>query len=352
MPQKNSLKKNSLQKNPLQKKAPQKKAPAAIFPPVAAALFGAAGMMLLLPVFRSGLRRTAVFPAAVQEHRAAVEAFAEKEGIPGSAEELLAIMTVESGGEAEDVMQSSESLGLAPDTLDSESSIAQGCRYYADLLRAAKRKKTDRVSVYQAYNYGPGYLDFVAQNGGVHTRELSERFALQQSEGKKKTYTNPVAVEANGGWRYAYGNMFYAELVSGLVEERRQEMEPGTLSKFLILLASAEAFFLCFTAVFRTEGSFSLRLFGVSAADLKRRAGIAQLIRSRGFPDGLAAVLLIYGLYLSSCPAEFCGAVLLALAAGGLYGGLSDRPALFLVRGLLPLAAFLSLLAGVPAGGV
>ena len=120
--------KNSLQKNPLQKKAPQKKAPAAIFPPVAAALFGAAGMMLLLPVFRSGLRRTAVFPAAVQEHRAAVEACAEKEGIPGSAEELLAIMTVESGGEAEDVMQSSESLGLAPDTLDSESSIAQGCR--------------------------------------------------------------------------------------------------------------------------------------------------------------------------------------------------------------------------------
>ena len=350
MPQKN-VKKNPRKKSG-QTKAREKAPAEAILPPAAAAVLSVAGMMLLLPVFWSGLKKTAVFPAAVLEHRAAVEACAEKEGIPGSTDELLAIMTVESGGEAEDVMQSSESLGFAPDTLDSESSIAQGCRNYASLLRAAKRKKTDRASVYQAYNYGPGYLDFVAKNGGVHTRELSERFALQQSEGRKKTYTNPVAVEANGGWRYAYGNMFYAELVSGLMEERRREMEPGMLSKLLILLSAAEAGFLCFAAVFRTEGSFSLGLFGVSAADLKRRTGIAQLIRSRGFPDGLAAVLLIYGLYLSSCPAEFCGAVLLALAAGGVYSGLSDRPALFLVRGLLPLAAFLSLLAGVPAQGV
>ena len=28
------------------------------------------------------------------------------------------------------------------------------------------------------------------------------------------TYTNPIAVARNGGWRYNYGNMFYVELVS------------------------------------------------------------------------------------------------------------------------------------------
>ena len=28
------------------------------------------------------------------------------------------------------------------------------------------------------------------------------------------TYTNPIAVSKNGGWRYNYGNMFYVELVN------------------------------------------------------------------------------------------------------------------------------------------
>ena len=30
----------------------------------------------------------------------------------------------------------------------------------------------------------------------------------------KITYTNPIAVAKNGGWRYGYGNMFYVELVN------------------------------------------------------------------------------------------------------------------------------------------
>ena len=50
----------------------------------------------------------------VEAHRAAVEACAEKEGIPGSAEELLAIMTVESGGEAEDVLLENQQVLRAP----------------------------------------------------------------------------------------------------------------------------------------------------------------------------------------------------------------------------------------------
>ena len=43
---------------------------------------------------------------------------------------------------------------------------------------------------------------------------VAESFARDKSGGKKVTYTNPVAVEKNGGWRYSYGNMFYVLLVS------------------------------------------------------------------------------------------------------------------------------------------
>ena len=33
------------------------------------------------------------------------------------------------------------------------------------------------------------------------------------SGGEEVTYLNPIALKANGGWRYKYGNMFYVQLV-------------------------------------------------------------------------------------------------------------------------------------------
>ena len=47
-----------------------------------------------------------------------------------------------------------------------------------------------------------------------YTFNLAESFAREKSGGKKVTYTNPIAVAKNGGWRYGYGNMFYVELVN------------------------------------------------------------------------------------------------------------------------------------------
>ena len=127
---------------------------------------------------------------------------------------LLAIIQVESGGTLEDVMQSSESLGLPPNSLSTEESIKQGCKYFSELLAAAETKGCDLNSVIQSYNYGGGFLDYVAGHGKKYTFELAESFARDKSGGKKVTYTNPVAVEKNGGWRYSYGNMFYVLLVS------------------------------------------------------------------------------------------------------------------------------------------
>ena len=51
----------------------------------------------------------------------------------------------------------------------------------------------------QSYNYGGGFLDYVAGHGKKYTFELAESFAREKSGGKKVTYTNPVAVEKNGG---------------------------------------------------------------------------------------------------------------------------------------------------------
>ena len=68
--------------------------------------------------------------------------------------------------------------------------------------------------VIQSYNYGGGYADYVAKNGKKHSFNLADNFAKNKSGGIKVTYTNPIAVSKNGGWRYNYGNMFYVELVN------------------------------------------------------------------------------------------------------------------------------------------
>ena len=137
--------------------------------------------------------------AEVLKHQPMVEKYAREYGISEYVNVLLAIIQVESGGTAEDVMQSSESLGLPPNSLDTESSIKQGCKYFASLLSSCKNQGIDDLNVaIQSYNYGGGYVGYVAGKGKKHTFNLAESFAREKSGGKKVTYTNPIAVAKNG----------------------------------------------------------------------------------------------------------------------------------------------------------
>ena len=153
--------------------------------------------------------------ADVLKHQPMVEKYARENGISEYVNVLLSIIQVESGGTATDVMQSSESLGLPPNSLSTEESIKQGCKYFASLLSSCKAKGMNDINVViQSYNYGGGYADYVAKNGKKHRFNLAENFAKNKSGGTKVTYTNPIAVSKNGGWLYNYGNMFYVELVN------------------------------------------------------------------------------------------------------------------------------------------
>ena len=146
--------------------------------------------------------------------QALVEKYAKKYGISDHVGTLLAIIQVESGGVLADVMQSSESAGLPPGAIkDKEASINQGCKYYAELVKRAKQLGVDGDSIVQAYNYGGGFLDYVAKNGKKYSFELAESFAKQHSGGVRVTYKNAISTAKNGGWRYNYGNMFYVMLV-------------------------------------------------------------------------------------------------------------------------------------------
>lgn len=141
----------------------------------------------------------------VLKHRSLVEKYCKEYDIEEYVHYILAIIQVESGGSAVDVMQSSESLGLPPNTLSTEESIKQGCKYFSELLANAEKLGCDIKSVVQSYNFGGRFLHYIASNGKKYTYELAESFSKEKANGEKVNYPNPVAIPINGGWRYAYG---------------------------------------------------------------------------------------------------------------------------------------------------
>ena len=149
----------------------------------------------------------------VLKHQSLVEKYCKEYGISDQVKIILAIIQVESGGNAEDVMQSSESLGLPPNSLSTEESIKQGCKYFSELVRGIKSNGCDINTAIQSYNYGGGFINYVAGHGKKYSYELAESFSKDKASGKRVTYTNPIAIPINGGWRYAYGNQFYVKLV-------------------------------------------------------------------------------------------------------------------------------------------
>ena len=157
--------------------------------------------------------------AQVEEYRPLVREYAQMHGVEEYVPYLLAIMQVESRGNGGDPMQASESQGMAPNTItDPEVSIDAGVRHFANALRTSEAKGADILTTIQAYNFGTGYIDYVVRQGGKHKFEIAEAFSREKANGETVRYSNPIAVDRNGGWRYRYGNMFYVELVNQYIQ--------------------------------------------------------------------------------------------------------------------------------------
>lgn len=143
-----------------------------------------------------------------------VKKYAKKEDIAKYTDTLLAIMMAETKGEGEDVMQSSESKGLERNSLGPEESIEQACIYFAALIDIAHNLdiKDDKALI-QSYNFGPGYLTYIAKHGKKHKESLAIEYAREHSGGEKVRYMHLYAIKKNGGWIYKFGNMFYEAIV-------------------------------------------------------------------------------------------------------------------------------------------
>ncbi|URZ87951.1 lysozyme family protein [Floricoccus penangensis] len=145
-------------------------------------------------------------------------------GVAGNndTELALAIIYTETKGRAADVMQSSESVSGETNMIDNEQdSIKQGIITLSERLESAAKANVDVWTGVQAYNFGEGYIDYVAKNGGKNTLELSENYSknviaksLGNTDGKTYRHLTPTAILFNGGKLYVNGgNIFYAREV-------------------------------------------------------------------------------------------------------------------------------------------
>lgn len=148
----------------------------------------------------------------VLNYKPLVEKYCKEYDIEDYIDYILAIMMVETGGEGDDVMACSESLGLPIGTLKPTESIKQGCKVFSEHLKTSLESGCDFNTAVQAYNFGGSFISYVVSNGKKYTFELACRFASDKSEGRKVTYVNEVS-KPYGGWMYQYGNMFYVKLV-------------------------------------------------------------------------------------------------------------------------------------------
>lgn len=147
-------------------------------------------------------------PPHISKWKGLVLEHTTRQGIPEYTDFLLALMYQEIGNsQTLDVMQSSESVGLPPNAIqDPVLSVDLGVRHFKSVLERGQEAGVDFAAIVQSYNFGSGYIQFVASNGGAHSVELAQEFSLKQA-GKLNWSCSD--------WRapYCYGDYTYVQKV-------------------------------------------------------------------------------------------------------------------------------------------
>lgn len=133
---------------------------------------------------------------------------------------LLALMYQEIGEtDTLDVMQSSESIGLAPNAIQNPmQSIDVGVKNFKSVLDYGNSKGVDFPTIVQSYNFGIGYIDYVSSNGKIHTKDIADRFSAQQA--------------SKNGWS-SYGDVNYVEHVMSKLEKKGNEESVSNINSAL-----------------------------------------------------------------------------------------------------------------------
>ena len=152
----------------------------------------------------------------VMTYQTLVREILSEKDTPANEELVLAMIYTETKGKEGDVMQSSESASGSTNTInDKASSIRQGIQTLTDNLNQAQNKGVDVWTAIQAYNFGPAYIDYIAQNGKENTLVLAKKYSretvapsLGNTTGMTYRYIHPISI-LHGAELYVNGGNYY-----------------------------------------------------------------------------------------------------------------------------------------------
>jgi len=187
-------------------------------------------------------------PEGVLKYEDDIESELEAQGLDESfLPVLMAVASQESGGSVPDIFQSSESLGLPPNSIGPEESIEQGVKYFSELadqvgLESASDEELSLVL--QSYNYGEGFIDFAEERGG-YSQETADEFSDYMAD--------------QMGWS-SYGDSSYVSNVSKYIGGTATGDIEGEVVGDMALPLSRDAFLndlMCMIGCYYDEGSGS-----------------------------------------------------------------------------------------------
>ncbi|MGG3575124.1 lysozyme family protein [Bacillus gobiensis] len=183
-------------------------------------IFVLAVFVLLLLVVNTNLFKNLPFDTEpvvlkrLSEYQPMVEDELNKHELKQYTALVLGMMYQESKGKGTDPMQASESLGLGRNEIkDADASIKQGIKQFSKNYNTGKEKGVDLDTIIQSYNMGPGYIDYIAKNGGKHSENLAKQFSEIQVNANPELY-NCGGNKSNFRYPYCYGDFSYSEKVN------------------------------------------------------------------------------------------------------------------------------------------
>lgn len=156
-------------------------------------------------------------PESVTRHKDKITAEAKKQGLNEKYVPLLLVLVnQESGGNGNDIFQSSESKGLPVNTLGLDESIAAGVEHFKVVSEKAKSYNLSIWAAFQAYNFGTAFIDHLYNNKKDWSIETAKEYSrtvvapsLGNTSGATYSYVNDVSNLFPDKFLYTNGGNFY-----------------------------------------------------------------------------------------------------------------------------------------------
>lgn len=147
----------------------------------------------------------------VLDYQPLVEKYAKQYNVDNYVDILLAMMMQESGGRGKDPMQASESYCGSIGCIDEpELSIKQGVYYFSKTLDKADG---DVKLAIQSYNFGVGFIDFIAEGPGKYSEDAAIDFSKQMYQNAADKSIYRCLREASKEKEACYGDIYYVRSV-------------------------------------------------------------------------------------------------------------------------------------------